>query len=475
MTMTDVQGKTTNVVYDLQGTLLEACSCGILCPCWVGEDPDGGSCDAFNAYHFDAGTIRGVDVSGLSLVKVVRIPGNVLAPNSWRQVIFVDDRASKEQAEALIEAYQGDLGGPLADLAGLVGETLAIERATIVHEVSDGEGTLRVGDVVSSRLGPYRGPDGSVTTLRDSLFSTVPGSPAWVGKASTHTVNLPQYGMVWSFENRNAIQADYRMSHSEERGLMSTTRATAHRLPVAVPVAIAAAWAVAVIAQASGKAELLHHDALIEGHLPLWVALCLFLLAWQVMIAAMMLPSTLPMVRLFAAASTSQERPGETQAAFLAGYLVVWTVFGALAFVGDMGLHHLVDATPWLAARPWLIAGSALVARRRLPVLRGQGPVPLGMPASRRLPPRALPARRGGGVPARAGTRAVLPGLLLGADAADVRGGCRQPVVDGGADRGDGVREGWTRGGPDDAAGRECCCSRSPCSCSCIRPGSRRP
>ena len=106
---------------------------------------------------------------------------------------------------------------------------------------------------------------------------------------------------------------------------MSTTRATAHRLPVAVPVAIAAAWAVAVIAQASGKAALLHHDALIEGHLPVWVALCLFLLAWQVMIAAMMLPSTLPMVRLFAAASTSQERPGETQAAFLAGYLVVWT------------------------------------------------------------------------------------------------------------------------------------------------------
>ena len=101
MTMTEEQGKTTNVVYDLQGTLLEACSCGILCPCWVGEDPDGGSCDAFNAYHFDAGTIRGVDVSGLSLVKVVRIPGNVLAPNSWRQVIFVDDRASKEQAEAL--------------------------------------------------------------------------------------------------------------------------------------------------------------------------------------------------------------------------------------------------------------------------------------------------------------------------------------------------------------------------------------
>ena len=68
-------GQTTSVLYDLDGTLLEACSCGILCPCWVGEDPDHGTCEAFNAYHFDRGEIRGIDVSGLSFVTVHRIPG----------------------------------------------------------------------------------------------------------------------------------------------------------------------------------------------------------------------------------------------------------------------------------------------------------------------------------------------------------------------------------------------------------------
>ncbi len=215
MAMTKEQAAGTAVVYSLEGTLLEACSCGILCPCWVGEDPDEGSCDAYNAYHFDRGTIRGVDVSGLSFVRVVRIPGNVLTPGSWRQVVFVDDRATDEQFQAIMDAYEGRLGGPLADLAGLIGETLGIERAAIRHEVHDGTGTLHVGGFLSSELAPYRGPDGSVTTLRDSLFSTVPGSPAWVGKAKTHTVNLPQYGMVWSFDDRNAIQADYRITYSE--------------------------------------------------------------------------------------------------------------------------------------------------------------------------------------------------------------------------------------------------------------------
>jgi len=49
MAMTEEKTAATGVVYDLQGTLLEACSCGVLCPCWIGEDPDGGTCDAFVA------------------------------------------------------------------------------------------------------------------------------------------------------------------------------------------------------------------------------------------------------------------------------------------------------------------------------------------------------------------------------------------------------------------------------------------
>ena len=44
--------------YEVEGSLLEACSCGAPCPCWVGEDPHGGTCDAFLAYRIDRGRIR---------------------------------------------------------------------------------------------------------------------------------------------------------------------------------------------------------------------------------------------------------------------------------------------------------------------------------------------------------------------------------------------------------------------------------
>lgn len=217
MKITEELTASTETVYDLKGSLLEACSCGVLCPCWIGQDPDHGTCDALTAYYFDVGTIRGVDVGGLCIVNVVQIPGNVLTPGSWRVVQFVDDRASDEQLRAILDAYQGRLGGPLADLSGLVGEVVAVERAPITHEIHDGRGMLRVGAVISADIEPFKGPDGRTTTLRDSLFSTVPGSPAYVAVAHEHKVNLPQYSMVWSFQERNAIQSDYHMVHEAAR------------------------------------------------------------------------------------------------------------------------------------------------------------------------------------------------------------------------------------------------------------------
>jgi hypothetical protein len=206
---------TTTVAYELEGSLLEACSCEVLCPCWIGEDPDRGTCESFNAYYFDSGTIRGVDVSGLSFVTVNRIPGNVLAGN-WRAVWFISDEASDEQFAAIRDAFEGKLGGPLADLAGLFGEILDVKRAPIVHETRQGRGLLRIGDVVSSEMRPYTSPDGStITTLRDSAFSTVPGSPAYVAKADHLRTELPEYGLGWSYQGSNAIQSDWKLVHAE--------------------------------------------------------------------------------------------------------------------------------------------------------------------------------------------------------------------------------------------------------------------
>lgn len=194
--------------YVLDGTLLEACSCGGPCPCWVGDDPDDGKCDAVIAYAISGGQIQGVDVSGLMLVHVTQIPGNILAGN-WRLVIYIDDKATPVQQQAILDAFSGKLGGPLADQATLFGEVVAIHTVPIDHQVREGKGTLRMGNTLDAEMTPYTNALGQPTMLHNAMFSTLPVSPAYMGKASHHRVNIPEHGMTWELSGRNAIQGTF--------------------------------------------------------------------------------------------------------------------------------------------------------------------------------------------------------------------------------------------------------------------------
>jgi predicted metal-binding membrane protein len=145
---------------------------------------------------------------------------------------------------------------------------------------------------------------------------------------------------------------------------MSTAGAATRRgrVPPVLVAAIAAAWALALAAQAAGSGAALHHDALLEGDLPRLAAVLLFLAAWQVMVAATMLPASLPLVRHFAAAAGDQERPRAALGAFLAGYALVWGLFGTLAFAADAALHELVHRSTWLSSHQEVIGGAVLIA-----------------------------------------------------------------------------------------------------------------
>jgi hypothetical protein len=194
--------------------LLESCSCWAPCPCWLGADPDTDSCQGFNAYHLERGAIDGVDVAGCDFLRVFDITGNARLPGSWRQVFVVDSAASGKQLASIVAAYTGALGGPLADLARLVRETLGVERASISYAVTEGAGAVRAGQLVSVNVTPFTGADGKVTTLWDSLMAGAPRSPAYVARADHHDVSLGDYGFEWAFEGRSAIQSRYEVEHA---------------------------------------------------------------------------------------------------------------------------------------------------------------------------------------------------------------------------------------------------------------------
>lgn len=196
------------MAYRLEGRLLEVCNCRVLCPCWIGEDPDFTTCDTIVGYRFDKGEINGVDVSDLALVVVAHIPGNILEGN-WRVRVYVDDKASEEQQEALLQVYTGQLGGPVADLVQLIGEVVSVERVPITFDVHEGKGTIKVGDAAYAELEPYHGATGGTTTLTDTIFSTVPGAPVFVGKSPKYTSKDTDLGIDVDLEGHNALQSTF--------------------------------------------------------------------------------------------------------------------------------------------------------------------------------------------------------------------------------------------------------------------------
>jgi len=94
---------------------------------------------------------------------------------------------------------------------------------------------------------------------------------------------------------------------------------------------------------------------------PIPVEAALFSIGWVLMIVAMMLPSSIPLVLTFAALVRRRRDPARLVLLLLAGYLVVWTGFGIAAWILDRGIHAAVDALPWLAEHQQLILGTTLL------------------------------------------------------------------------------------------------------------------
>ena len=195
--------------YQIEGRLLEVCTCNVVCPCWLGQDPDNGTCDGLLVWAVDQGTVNGTDVSGHVLGILTHIPGNILNGN-WKVRVYVDDQASAAQKDALLNVWTGKLGGPVADLAKLVGEVLSVEQTPITFDVKGADATLKIGPSIEANIAPVRGGGGLPTALQDAVFSTIPGSPAYLGKASQLRVSVPDFQI--DLKGHSAVSASFRFT-----------------------------------------------------------------------------------------------------------------------------------------------------------------------------------------------------------------------------------------------------------------------
>ena len=87
-------------------------------------------------------------------------------------------------------------------------------------------------------------------------------------------------------------------------------------------------------------------------------------LMWAIMMVGMMLPSAVPMTLLYAGMVRKAERQGTPMAptaAFVSGYLAMWSLFSVGATVVQWGLHETAILSPMLVARSQVLGGVLLM------------------------------------------------------------------------------------------------------------------
>jgi predicted metal-binding membrane protein len=129
------------------------------------------------------------------------------------------------------------------------------------------------------------------------------------------------------------------------------------RIVPALLACSAAAWLALVAVSASPWSGAFEHGALEEPHR--WHVATLAA-GWILMVAAMMLPTSLPLFALFARLTAARTDRRRLMVLLVGVYVLVWTVAGMAMHVADLGVHRLVDHWRWLELHPWAIPAGTL-------------------------------------------------------------------------------------------------------------------
>jgi len=124
-----------------------------MCPCNLSLDH--GATYAFGrvtlVFNIQQGAVESADVAGCKVALIADTP-KVMTDGNWRVGVFVDDRATDAQFDQLVRVFSGQLGGPMAALAPLIGEMLGVERARIDVEDDGLRHSVRIGDVIDFEI-----------------------------------------------------------------------------------------------------------------------------------------------------------------------------------------------------------------------------------------------------------------------------------------------------------------------------------
>ena len=150
-----------------------------------------------------------MNLSGLNVVLAVHSPGRMIDVQ-WRVALYLDERATEEQAGALGQIFGGQAGGHFAVLGQHIGEVAGVSNVPIEYKAEGKSRSLKVGNVAEMDIEAIAGGGGAEVKISGNPLGIVPGEPmvgARSGKLSYH-----DHGMDWELSGKNGFYSPFKYS-----------------------------------------------------------------------------------------------------------------------------------------------------------------------------------------------------------------------------------------------------------------------
>ena len=204
------------VSWKVEGDYFEGCNCNLTCPCIFLADPDQGDCKAALAWHVEKGHYGSTRLDGFSVAGIFYAPGNMVSGPKWKAALYVDERANREQADALGKIFSGQAGGFLANVAALIGEVMGVKATSIQFEANGKKRRLNIPGSLTLEIEGTAGgdPNREALVVNPALYGAAGFDPI-IARSTKYT--LKDHGLEWDNSGKNAFYS--RFAYQGDSGL----------------------------------------------------------------------------------------------------------------------------------------------------------------------------------------------------------------------------------------------------------------
>ena len=168
--------------WSLEGHYFESCNCDLVCPCIFLMPPTKGYCHALVGWRIDKGHLDEVKLDGVKVAVYLEAPG-LLTDGGWVVCLYIDEKATESQTNAIGELWSGKHGGHLAVIASLITDVKSVKQAPIDFSIEGKKRHLKVGKVGENEMYAIDGEDGNEVFVSNHPLAVAPGNPLIIHKA----------------------------------------------------------------------------------------------------------------------------------------------------------------------------------------------------------------------------------------------------------------------------------------------------